>query len=154
LPNFESFDRSLVVRAKTPTVRIRARGTLSLNVAAFLSLGSPQAVELLFDQVARIIGLRPIDHHFAHPCLMGSSSTSGRGPHVVSVLAFLRYYELHLSQTLRWVPYLDDGVLCVNLDDPAAVPVTSNRSASQRSPNLTVVPDLVSHDTAARQAHQ
>ena len=42
-------------------------------------------------------------------------------------MAFTKFYDIDTSQSLRRNAFLDDGVLCLNLND-LATPVTSNRA--------------------------
>lgn len=110
-----------------PHVTIQKRGTISMNRSAFLAAGSPDAVELLYDRDARIIGLRAIEvnahnaYHVRHP------SRSANGPWIISAMAFTKFYDIDTSTTLRWDAYLDGGALCVDLNQ-SATPVTSNRA--------------------------
>ena len=128
MANFETFRRSLVPLRSKPAVTIHVRGTVSLNASAVAALGSPAAVELLYDKVLRIVGFRATDPkkdtaHALRP------TADGTGPSVVSALTFLRFHDLQPAVSRRWEAYLDDGVLCVDLRLPG-VPVTSNRAGS------------------------
>ena len=60
MPTFEEFTRSSSreSRRETPLFTLQARGLLSFNQAAFLALGEPEAVTLLYDPDEHIVGVR------------------------------------------------------------------------------------------------
>ena len=125
--NFESFSKPLLQHQANPQITILQRGTLSLNKAAYTALGSPESVELLYDPHDRVVGLRPIDGHAPNACLVRQPSSGGKGPFLITAMAFTRFYAIDTTQSLRREAVLDDGILCIGLDD-AATPVTSNRA--------------------------
>ena len=55
---FEIYKRQRAPASIEPAVTIQKRGTFSLNSAAYAVLGSPKAVELLYDRERELIGLR------------------------------------------------------------------------------------------------
>lgn len=126
MPNFEVFDRRMVPLTNKPTVVVQKTGVLSLNKAAQVALGEPEAVELLYDAKAQIIGLRPAsqDKLNAYPLRPQRPDV---GPYLVAATAFTRYYKIDTAVSRRWSAEVDDGVLCVDLTSEHAV-VTSNRS--------------------------
>lgn len=117
---FEIFRRDLAGSRIEPLVTIQRRGMISLNAAAYQALGSPVAVELLFNAAKRVVGLRAVDPHVNHSYILRSSTRSGSGSFVISATAFTRYYEIDTSTALRRVGYLDDDMLCIELDSDAA----------------------------------
>lgn len=128
MPNFESFSKRMVPTKSMPAVTIQRRGALSLNRAAYSAIGSPHAVELLYDRSARVIGVRPIKAD-ADNAYAVRPATRKSGPFVVSAMAFSQFYDIDTSCTRRWPAYLEDGVLCVDLSLDNGDPVTSNRTA-------------------------
>lgn len=128
MKDFETFRKTLVPLKRDPTVTVQKRGTMSLNKASQVLLGSPAAVELLYERTTRTVGLRPVNARAEHAYGLRSSTRSDAGPFVISAMAFLRFYDIYPDETMRWVAYLADGVLCIDLDD-VATPVTSNRAA-------------------------
>jgi len=126
MPEFESFSKNLVALQRDPKVTLTRRGTLSLNKSAHAVLGSPDAVELLYDLPQRIVGLRPIDARADNAYFVRPMAGAG-GPFVISVMAFTKFYDIDTTQSLRWCAHLDEGILCIDLND-AATPVTSNRA--------------------------
>lgn len=127
MPNFESFSRRMLPLKNEPHVTIHKRGTIALNRSAFASLDSPDAVELLYDRERNIMGLRPIDPKANNSYYVRRSSPSASGPWLISAMAFTKFYDIDTSVSLRWAPYLDAGVLCVNLS-AAGTAVSSNRA--------------------------
>ena len=127
MPNFESFSRRLLPLKSDPTVTIHKRGTMSLNRSAFAALGAPDAVELLFDRDARIVGLRKVDGVTRNAAHVRRASNSASGPWLVTAMAFVRYYEIDTEVSRRWPAVVQDAVLCLDLTGPSEV-VTSNRS--------------------------
>jgi len=130
MPRFETFHRGDVAWSADPFVTIQRRRMISLNAAAFLALGSPDSVELLFDPEARIVGLRGVPHtrDTAHHVRTSSSKS---GPYLISATAFLRHHDIEVKVSTRWSAYLEDDVLCVDIDS-AGTPVTSNRADTGR----------------------
>jgi hypothetical protein len=130
MPNFETFHRAELAWSVDPFVTIQRRRMISLNAAAYRAIDSPDSVELLFDPGARIVGLRPVNRardtaHHVRP----TSPTSG--PYLISATAFLRFHQLEVGLSTRWPAYVEDAVLCVDLNFPGA-PVTSNRARTGR----------------------
>lgn len=127
MSGFETFTRRLVPLSKNPRLTIQKRGAISLNSAAYVALGSPAAVELLFDRQRCVVGLRPVDPRCEHAYPVRPTGGHGSAPFVVSALAFLRYYEINRDASRRWDAYLDDGILCADVG-AIGTPVTSNRA--------------------------
>lgn len=142
MSHFETFSRSMVPLKREPHVTIQRRGTMSLNKSAHVALGSPDAVELLYDSTDRIVGLRPADPRADHAYPVRASTNAGSGPFVISAIAFTKFYDIDTSQSLRWPAYMDSDVLCINLDD-TPTPVTSNRART---------PQGIAHDTVQGRA--
>jgi hypothetical protein len=127
MPNFETFSRSLLQLKAEPQITILRRGTMSLNRSAYAALGSPGAVELLFDARERIVGLRPIDPRAKNAYIVRQPAGGGKGPFVITAMAFTKFYNIDTTQSLRRNAFLDEGVLCMSMDE-VGTPVTSNRA--------------------------
>ncbi|MBE7188990.1 hypothetical protein [Jatrophihabitans endophyticus] len=132
MPDFEVFDKSVLHHGHGPAVTILKGRVLSLNRDAYVALEQPGAVELLFDRKKRIIGLRAVDPSVPHACFVRSSGRSSNAPHLVSAMAFLAHYEIDTSESRRWRCWVEDDVLCLNLEDESEVVVSicSSRRAS------------------------
>ncbi|MFF0575262.1 hypothetical protein [Streptosporangium saharense] len=128
MPNFETFTRRMVPLAKQPSVTIQKRGTMSLNAAAYAALGEPEAVELLYDRDERIVGFRAAPRGAEHAYPLRAQT----GTYIVSGTAFTKYYRIDTTISRRWVGYLDEDVLCVDLGQPGTE-VTSNRNGNRAS---------------------
>lgn len=128
MPQFEVFKKRMVPLIKTPYVTIQKRGTMGFNAAAHAALGSPQAIELLFDPHDRIMGVRAVDPHAQHayPIRPNSGDQHAR-TFLVSGTAFVRYYGIDTTVSRRWPATMQDGILCVDLKEPGTE-VTGNRS--------------------------
>lgn len=131
MAEFETFTRRMIPLVKTPSVTIQKRGMMSFNKAAHVALGSPKAVELLFDKTRKIIGIRPVDPEVDHAYPVRSQTNKDDGPYMVSGAAFTKYYGIATDEARRWNADLEDGILCIDLRHPGKV-VTSNRSGSAR----------------------
>ena len=140
MPNFETFSRNLLQLKAEPQITVLRRGNMSLNKSAFTALGSPDAVELLYDTCERIVGLRPTDARGPNGYVVRFPAGREKGPFVITAMAFTKFYGIDTSTSLRRNAYLENGVLCMCLDD-AATPVTSNRART-------------SHDAGAPPARQ
>jgi hypothetical protein len=127
MANFEAFSRRMLPLKADPHVTIQKRGTISLNRSAFVALGEPSAVELLYDRDRSIVGLRPVDAKADDAYQVRRSSPSASGPWVISAMAFTRFYDIDTTQSLRWSAYLDNDVLCADISE-AGRPVSSNRA--------------------------
>ena len=135
MANFEVFRKSTRSSADQPTVTVQKRGTISFNRASHLALGAPDAVELLYDAEARIIGLRAVGPHSEHASFVRSSTGRESGPYVVTAIAFLRFYKITAAITRRWPATMQDDVLCIDLNEPGT-PVTSNRAKRDGSTSM------------------
>ena len=115
MPEFETFHQGLSAQNVPMSATLNRRGILSVNLSAYAALGSPAAVELLFDRTDSIIGLLPADHHAHRAHIVRMTRPASNVPYLITAVAFVRYYEIVVLQTHRWIPYLDDGVLCIDI---------------------------------------
>jgi hypothetical protein len=127
---FEVFKKSSAPVSTVPSVTIQKRGLMSLNRAAYRLLGEPEAVELLWDRERRVIGIRSAalrspDAYPARP----QSARPDRGPILVAGSMFTRYIGLDTTEAKRWVPELEQDILCIDLKVEGQ-PVSSNRSGT------------------------
>lgn len=127
MPDFQVFTRRMVPLKKQPFVTIQKSGTISLNTSAHALLGAPDAVELLFDAASQIVGLRSVDDLAEHAYPVRDVGGKHEGPFVVSGVAFTKFYDIPTDVSRRWVAYLEDDILCVDLTTPGTE-VTSNRA--------------------------
>lgn len=101
--------------AQEPYVTLHRRGTIALNTAAWKALGSPVAVELLFDREKSVMAMRPVDDTADHGYRLRGHGTSASS-FVLSGTAFFQYYEIPLvTEARRLSAQLDEGFLTVDL---------------------------------------
>ena len=132
MARFETFSRRLVAMSQQPHLTIQRRGTISLNRAAFVTLGEPVAVGLLFAPDERVLALRAAAPGEANAVRVRVGSPGGNGPFVVSAAAFCAHYSIDTTVSRRWDAYLEDGLLCADLS-VGGTPVTSNRASTGQS---------------------
>lgn len=130
MPKFETFTKRMTPLVKQPFITIQKRGTISLNTAAYAALGEPEAVELLYDTSERIVGFRAVAKEFEHAYPLRAQAGKTVGPFIVSGTAFTKYYGISTTVSRRWVGYVDEGILCVDLKQ-SGTEVTSNRSSNK-----------------------
>lgn len=119
---FEVFEKRMVPLAKAPAITIQKRGIFSINRAAHNLIGGAETVELLYDKVDKIIGIRPIDETSPHAYTVRAQSPNGdSGQMILSATAFTQYYDIDTDVSRRWVPYEKDGILCIDLKGSSTV---------------------------------
>ncbi len=126
--NFEVFDKRATSFVKRPEATIQTKGMISLNASAYHALGSPKAVELLYDRDQQVLGMRPVetDAPHAYPIRgVGAGST-----YMVSGRAFFGYYGIATDRPVRRDAAIVDGVLILDLKDPGR-DATSNRNRAK-----------------------
>jgi hypothetical protein len=122
---FEVFDKRMAPLAKAPSVTIQKRGIFSINKAAHKLVGEPETVELLFDKDAEIIAMRPSNE--SHAYAIRPQSARDTGQVILSATAFTQYFDIDTVVSRRFKPYVEDGMLCIDLKG-ASVEVVGNRS--------------------------
>lgn len=126
MANFEVFENAQSRRHDALTLTITARRFFTLSSAAYAALGTPVAVELLYDRDEQVIGLRPAEQDTPHAYAV--RYTTGRGDFSVSGSAFMTHYDIPATGgACRRPAIMIDGVLCVDLKEPG-IAVTSNRA--------------------------
>lgn len=113
---FETFTRQRRT-GRQPFVTIQKKGVISLNGAAFEALDSPDAVELLYDTEARLVGLRKVDSSVPHAYQV-RAPVENHATYLISGAAFMSYYEIDNSRSIRRPARLDGDLLIVDLNDP------------------------------------
>lgn len=126
---FETFKRQRAPVSQDPAVTIQKRGTLSLNAPAYAGLGSPNAVELLYDREASLIGIREVDPSTEHAYMVRPLGKGGNN-WLISGRAFTAYYGIPTGTARRWPGRIDNDVLVVDLKEPGAE-VTGNRPSGR-----------------------
>ncbi|MHC5560829.1 hypothetical protein [Kocuria sp. U4B] len=124
---FEVFDKRMTPLAKAPSVTIQKRGVISLNRAAHDLVDNAETVELLYDRDRQIMALRAADDSSPHAYAVRNGSRRGPGQAIVSATAFTQHYGIDTTATRRWKPFVEDGMLCVDLTEEGTV-ITGNRT--------------------------
>ena|SRR6266699_1955899 len=130
--NFEVFSRTSVPLSKDPAVTIQHRGSLSLNKSAYVLLGSPTAVQLMYDRSSRVIGIRATADGAADAYVPRAATKDGdAGPFLVAGKAFLSHFRIEMKQTKRYLVTVEDGILLVDLKQPGTT-ITGSRNGHVR----------------------
>lgn len=124
---FEVFDKRMTPLAKAPSVTIQKRGVISLNKAAHDLLDNAETVELLYNRDRQVMALRAADDSSPHAYAVRNGSKRGPGQAIVSATAFTQHYGIDTTATRRWKPFVEDGMLCVDLTKAGTV-ITGNRT--------------------------
>lgn len=124
---FEVFDKRMTPLAKAPSVTIQKRGVISLNKAAHDLIGNAETVELLYDRERQVMAVRATDDSSPHAYAVRNGSKRGPGQTIVSATAFTAHYGIDTTATRRWKPFMEDGMLCVDLSEEGTV-ITGNRT--------------------------
>lgn len=125
---FEVFQKTSAPLAKVPSVTLQKTGVLSLNRAAMALIDTPTYVELLWDADRKVMGLRAAAeaNPNAYPA-RPQNAKADKGPILVAAGTFAQYYKIELEASRRWTPFVEEGVLCIDMSQPGQL-VSSNRS--------------------------
>ena len=128
MANFEVFDRRTRPVSNQATVTIQKRGNFSLNRAAFVALEEPEAVELLYDRVEKLIGMRKaeVTNPIAYPVRKQQNAAS----YLVAGNLFAQFYGIPVGVTRRWDVKMMGNVLAIDLKEEGRE-VMSRRRQSQ-----------------------
>lgn len=123
---FETFTRQR--RAGLPFVTIQKKGVISLNRAAFESLGSPEFVELLFDPDGRLVALHRVESSVEHAYQV-RAPVDNHATWLISGGAFISYYEIDNSKSVRRAARMEGDLLIIDLNDPHVDPRAESTQA-------------------------
>jgi hypothetical protein len=130
MKQWELFEKIPVGRtARIMRVSVNERGIFSLNQKAFDELDQAEYVELYFDKINKLIGVKPVkaDSKFAYAVKQNGKAKS----YLVRALAFLSYYNIKITGTMLFPePILEDGMLV--LDMTTATPVGREKPAPKK----------------------
>ncbi len=134
---FEEFTgRATPASSKLMRVALQKRGTISLNRAAYLALGEPEAIAMLYDHESRAVGMKPIskDIRHAYPIRKQPNSKS----YLIGAQAFCKYYDIQTGSNRAFAPLIEDGVLVFELDGGVDVAPRAprNSKAKAKEPEL------------------
>ena len=117
---FETFTRQRK-SDRQPYVTMQKKGVISLNKAAFDALGQPDSVELLYDSESRLVGLRKVDSSIEHAYQV-RAPVENHATWLVSGAAFVSYYEIDNSESIRRPARLEEDLLIIDLNHPGVDP--------------------------------
>jgi hypothetical protein len=117
---FETFTRQRKT-GRQPYVTMQKKGVISLNKAAFDALGQPETVELLYDSEARLVALRKVDSSVEHAYQV-RAPVENHATWLVSGAAFMSYYEIDNSESVRRPARLENDLLVIDLNHPGVDP--------------------------------
>jgi hypothetical protein len=129
---FEVFKKRFAPLVKQPYVTLQKKGIMSINKAAYLALGSPEAIELLYDREAKIIGLRPVEPSVEHAYPIRNAGDTSANAFLLSGTAFTHYYEIPTPTSVRYPATIEEGMLRIDLK-LEGTEVTSNRSGRTKN---------------------
>lgn len=111
---FEEFDKRAATASKSPFVTIQRKGMFSMNQAAYVLMGKPEAVTLMFDPDERLVGFRPtlISSPRAFPVRAQQNAVT----FVVGGQAFTKHYGIDTSVARRYGVEIRDGILVLDLN--------------------------------------
>jgi hypothetical protein len=114
---FEVFKKRMVAQTGQPQVTIQRGGrTIAFNEAALVALDRPEALELLYDREAQVMGLRAVSKDAPHAYIVLHNS---RGTtHMVAGLLFTKHCGIPTDVARRWPASMDGDVLCIDFKEP------------------------------------
>lgn len=121
---FEVFDKRHAPMKGTPSVTVQKRGIVSINGPAHALINRAQVVELLFDPARRVMAMRPSE---PSPRTYELREPTKSGQTIVSATAFTQAYDVDTSVSRRYEPFVEDGMLCIDLSGPSTE-VQGNRT--------------------------
>lgn len=135
MPDFEEFSREASRgRRDEPMFTLQASGLLSLNHEAFVTLGEPVAVALLYDAGEGVVGVRKVgkDHLSAYPVRKQGRSMT----YLVSAQGFVAHHEIPTVKARRFFARdYGDGIWGFALREGDAV--KNRRGAREPNPATT-----------------
>lgn len=132
---FETFTQRTARTESEPSITIQKRGVISMNKPAYVLLGEPKAVELLYDAEKKVVGLRAATPRKAYSYKVRPVGSS----FCVTGQAFVKYYGISTDAAKRYPAQLyEQDVVGVDLT-AEGVEVTSNRNRSRNGHTAAAV---------------
>jgi len=129
MPQWQRLERGSKPTRESPSVGIQANASLSLNTAAYEALGCPPEVEILFDPVEQLIGLRAATPSTAtYPVRKKTTART----YLVSGRALAARMNIDTRRSRRLPARLSEGVLIVDLKEEAEAHDRSGATARKR----------------------
>jgi len=103
---------------------------------------------MLYDRDRQVMALRAADDSSPHAYAVRNGSQRGPGQAIVSATAFTAHYGIDTTATRRWKPFVEGGMLCVDLTQEGTV-ITGNRIRTTAPPeNAEALGDAATYDSA------
>lgn len=120
MPEWELFNRRTVGRTREPMITIQKDGNMTMNAAAFNLLRGDSTVEeipveLLYDKVQRVIGIRPSD---GGPLSYVIRKQANSASYIMAGRAFTQFYGIDTSVARRYKGQMFGNILGIRLSDP------------------------------------
>lgn len=126
MPNFLVFDRNENHPPLDPLVTIQKRGTIALNRTAVELLGSPEAVELLYDRASQIMGFRAASSRSPNGYLVRKQPKSAS--YVVAGQSFTSFHGINTDVSRQYRPAVyGEGIIGIDLKSGGTDVVGSGR---------------------------
>lgn len=126
--NYQRYIPGSFAPSKEPFVSVQRRWkTIGINQAGYVAVGEPEAVELLFDESEKILGLRKVSpsESYAIPVRKQANARN----YLISSQGFANYFGLQADVGRRLPAKLEEGVLTVDLKE-AGVEFSARRDRS------------------------
>jgi hypothetical protein len=140
VPEFEVFKKRMVRPTEQPHVAIQRRGVFSINKAAYEALGSPGAVELLYAEDEKIVGLRASTGNAEYAYPLRPTQAKSDTTFMASGQAFTNYYGIVTTTSRRWAAYMDGDILCIDLKQPGTEIIGNRRPNGQKKEPIDYLP--------------
>lgn len=117
--DFERFDKRQAPISGSPFVTIQRGGrVMTINRVAYEMLGSPEAVELLYNKKNRVIGVRQVSKKEPYAFPLRGQGRKGHDPsnYLVAVQAFTKHYNIDTSVAMRYPAEMQEDILTISLD--------------------------------------
>ncbi len=127
MPDFKKFSRTTAPVTTEPFFTVHKNWrVVSLNHAAYLSMDQPEAVELLFDESEKVLGVRKVATSDPDAFLVRKQGNARN--YVIAAQAFAHHFGLQSAAARRYAPkLLESGLLAVDLKE-AGVEATRSKA--------------------------
>ena len=104
-----------------PRVTLNAKGMFLLNRKAFEALEAPAAVQLLFDENEKIVGLKPAD--IRRPNAFPIKQKDKYHNHRIQASPFCRHFHIRVERTTQFneIDLDNEGVLTLSLRNTTTI---------------------------------
>lgn len=114
LEGFEVFEGYRTRHTKDLLVSISKRGVFLLNSGAYIALGKPDMVVLLWSRQESLIGLRVADARVAHA--FSVQRVSSGNTFKLNSMSFLKHYGIEIAHTQRYTATMREDMLIIAIN--------------------------------------